>query len=297
VKVLFISSMYHKPGRFYAGDKIHRLAVELMRVGVEVQVVCPIPRFERPRLRGGDPASGPPPHVGSEPLCVDGVSIRYLGFPNLPLGLLAGAHVGVLRWYILRAIEKLRPAFPFQLIHAHRLFPTGFAAMQIADALSIPLVASAVGSDVHTDPSRNRAIRTRTKDTIRKSGAVLAVSRTLANQIEALETPRRPVRVVYRGVDVDRFAARSSKHDLRVHLGLPLEGLGICTVGRLVRAKGILELFGAFEQLATEFPHLWLSVIGEGPLRAQLESEIVSKGLEGRVFWRALEPMTKSRTG
>jgi len=290
VKVLFISSMYHKPGRFYAGDKIHRLAVELTRIGVEVQVICPIARFARPTPARGGPSAGHLPPASGRPLLIDGVPIWYVRFPNLPLGLLPGVHATVLGRYLTRAVEQLRPEFPFQLIHAHRLFPTGYAALQIAEASQLPIVVSAVGSDVHTHPLRNRGIRERTQATIRRSGAVLAVSGELAGQIQALETPDRPVRVIYRGVDVERFTPNSPPQELRARLGLPSAGLGLCTVANLIRPKGILELLVAFERLTQEFPTLWLSVVGDGPLRAHLESEILSMGLSDRVFLAGSRP-------
>jgi glycosyltransferase involved in cell wall biosynthesis len=146
---------------------------------------------------------------------------------------------------------------------------------------------------VHTNPRRNGGIRRLTQAAIRESSAVFAVSTGLAQQIEDLATPAEPVRVIYRGVDFDRFSPAPPSPELRARLGLPTTGVGICTVARLTREKGVFELLGAFEQLARDFPSLWLALVGDGPLRTELERLIRSRGLTGRVFLAGDRPHTE----
>lgn len=79
----------------------------------------------------------------------------------------------------------------------------------------------------------------------------------------------------------------------RIYNGLPLEQLGYCVtgreagsllaVGRLVEKKGFLTLIDACLQLATWDTSFVCSIVGEGPLRPELERRILDHRLGGRV--------------
>jgi teichuronic acid biosynthesis glycosyltransferase TuaC len=289
VKVLFLTSMYHKPGRDYAGATIHRQALELGKLGVEVRVVCPLPRFRRRRGRS-DPYSELLRLGTTE---VDGVRVTYLPYLNFPLGLSPRVHAALLYRRLARVVGSIRDTFAFDLIHAHRLFPTAYVSSLLARDAAIPLVSSAVGSDVHTHPSRNRGIRTLTQKAIERSDVVVSVSRDLADQVEELAAPARPVRVVYRGVDFAQFVPAEPSREAKVRLGLPPEGVGICTVGRLVREKGVFDLVEAMDLMRDHPRAPWLVMVGEGPARGALESEIQRRGLQDRILLVGAQPHRK----
>ena len=285
MKVLFLSSMYQRPGGTYSGGAVHRQAVELQNRGVEVRVLCPIPRFVRP---GTGTAAG---SVGRDATReVDGITVTYLRYPNLPLGVAPGAHASLLHRYLEGPLRRLRRSFPFELIHAHRLFPTGYVALRLAREFDLPGVISAVGSDVHTHPKRNRGIGRRTEDAINAADAVLAVSQDLADQIHDLARPTRPVQVVHMGVDTDRFSPAPASPEIRAALGLPTEGVGICSVCRLVTEKGLNELLEAFERISNDHPRTWLAIVGDGPLRDELKSRMRTRNPGGRVFLVGARP-------
>lgn len=291
MKVLVLSSMYHKPGGTYAGLAIHRQTVQSVREGAEVRVLCPVPRFSRGALLDPFGRRNPLLRVGATR--TDGVHITYLPFPNVPIGVLPGVQSLILGGCIRREMTRIRREFPFELIHAHQLFPAGHVATGMAKRFNVPVVVSAVGSDVHTHPRRNQGILRRTRSAISESDEVTAVSRGLAAQVNRLADTRKPVRVIYRGVDTERFSPVPHAAQVRSRLGLPISGLGICTVGRLVRAKGILELLDAFESLAHRFPDSWLSLVGDGPLKRMVEDRIGSGTLSGRVYMARARPQTE----
>ena len=58
----------------------------------------------------------------------------------------------------------------------------------------------------------------------------------------------------------------------------------LLAVGRLVEQKGFDWLLAAFCELAQKHPRWDLVILGEGPLRAELEGAARSARLEGRVF-------------
>src|SRR5260370_37271 len=85
------------------------------------------------------------------------VNVSYYDYPALPLisrplnGWMAS---GVL----LPHIRRFAPDLIFSFI----LYPYGYAALEIASALSVPVVAMGIGSDCHSIGDRFSAMQTRT---------------------------------------------------------------------------------------------------------------------------------------
>src|SRR5262249_33602201 len=107
--------------------------------------------------------------------------------------------------------------------------------------------------------------------------AVMAVTCTDCNRqhlISAYGGDPGKVRVVYHGLDVDRFrpAPRSTRTE-------PI----ILSVGRLVEQKGFDCLIRACADLAAEGHQFQCRIIGDGPMRPQLEALGAELGLNGRV--------------
>lgn len=61
-------------------------------------------------------------------------------------------------------------------------------------------------------------------------------------------------------------------------------GRRVVAVGRLVAQKGFDLLLQAFARLQGRYPDWSLVIVGEGPLRAELEGLVERLGLSGRVF-------------
>jgi glycosyltransferase involved in cell wall biosynthesis len=82
--------------------------------------------------------------------------------------------------------------------------------------------------------------------------------------------------VVHCGVDTDALSPVSANGD---RAGRPLE---VVCVGRLVSVKGQLVLLEAVAELAAEGIDLRVVLVGDGPMRAELERAVLALGLEGR---------------
>jgi phosphatidylinositol alpha-1,6-mannosyltransferase len=104
----------------------------------------------------------------------------------------------------------------------------------------------------------------------RRASALLANSRNTALKLEALGVPVRKVRIVYPGVDVERFAGQSGAGSLRRRLAPKGEPL-LLTVGRLQRRKGQDLVIKALAFLKNDFPSMRYVIVGTGEERGRLE--------------------------
>jgi glycosyltransferase involved in cell wall biosynthesis len=95
--------------------------------------------------------------------------------------------------------------------------------------------------------------------------------------------------VVRSGIELDRFGhPRIPSAEMRRQLGLPENGLVVGSVTRLSPQKAPLDLIAAFSHVQRQFPDAWFVVVGDGPLRPEVEASIQQLGLTGRVILTGL---------
>lgn len=109
----------------------------------------------------------------------------------------------------------------------------------------------------------------------RGSRAIVVNSHDVANYIvRHYRAPRDRIRVVYNGIDIDRFHP----------VGVAGEAPGpIVTVGRLVGQKNHDLFLRAAAALAQQATAVRFTLVGDGPLRATLEATAHSLGIGERV--------------
>ncbi|MCZ6599788.1 MAG: glycosyltransferase, partial [Acidobacteria bacterium] len=185
---------------------------------------------------------------------------------------------------------------------ASGLRPSAITAVRRAMAATRPHVVHAHTSSAHTlallaARGRRRPLRVVTRRLARVPGAspvarwkygeavdlFIAVSRAVRRDLVAGGV--RPDRVVVApsAIDPARFTSPPSRQVSLAALGLPPEARLIGTLGSLVRQKNQSDLVAAFGLLAPGHPRLHLVILGEGPLRGDLEAQVERLGLSGRV--------------
>jgi glycosyltransferase involved in cell wall biosynthesis len=86
------------------------------------------------------------------------------------------------------------------------------------------------------------------------------------------------------GIELERFGHPTvSPDEMRSRLGLPLQSLIVGSVTRLSDQKAPLDLVHMFARVAAQAPDAILVIVGDGPLRPQVEALIRELGLAGRV--------------
>jgi glycosyltransferase involved in cell wall biosynthesis len=121
-----------------------------------------------------------------------------------------------------------------------------------------------------------------------QASAVLVVSRPLQDYVNSLGVASERVHVIPNGVDAGLFRPGPPGSDERARWGLS-SGLVLGYVGGLRRWHGVDALPALLERLVPRYPDLQLVIVGDGPLRGELEQRLREAGLHRRaVFTGAL---------
>jgi glycosyltransferase involved in cell wall biosynthesis len=107
--------------------------------------------------------------------------------------------------------------------------------------------------------------------------------------LDALEredgADRARLRVIGNGVDCERFAPldRTRRDAVRDELGVPRDALLFCCVASFTPVKRHADLLDAFARLRFQEPRAHLLLVGDGPLRADVEARGRAPGVRGAV--------------
>ena len=166
------------------------------------------------------------------------------------------------------AIRRQRP----DVIHAHWMIPQGIvalAARALAGAGRTPLVCTSHGADLFALRGR---LASRLKARVLQGAAALTVV-SVVMKTHALRLGAEPgkVRVMPMGVDArERFFPDGS---------VERAACEVLFVGRLVEKKGVAHLLRAFARVKQSIPEARLTVIGAGPLQAELRALATELGI------------------
>jgi glycosyltransferase involved in cell wall biosynthesis len=95
---------------------------------------------------------------------------------------------------------------------------------------------------------------------------------------------------IFSGFELGPFLNATNDSDLRHRLGLDETHFVIGKIGRLFRLKGHADLLTVFATILPKAPHARLLFVGDGVLRGELESQVRSLGLDGKVIFTGLVP-------
>lgn len=266
----------------YAGNFIAEQASALVSLGVQVSVVTFVPFAPWPltllRAKWKHFAELPAHYSWRN------VPVTVFRYPTLPRNMSLALSSRIMEMLLLRHVRKARP----RLIHAHFAYPTGLAAVKSAKQEGIPIVLTVHGSDIHTLPKVADRYHDGVVFSLQAADIVLAVSDSLRGAAVTL-SGRHDINVHRIGIDLQCFAAsernsaRSAIPELsRVH------GPIVLFVGNLLESKGVLDLIRAFHEIRDTGAHLVL--VGEGPLRAEVERQVRAFHMQEQVHLLGARP-------
>lgn len=169
-------------------------------------------------------------------------------------------------------------------LYAHFLHTPASVARYAALMTGLPWAASAHAKDIWTIPDWEK------HEKLAEMDWLVTCTAFGARHLRDLAPAPERVRLLYHGLDLQRFAAAPAGSDAANSRdgSDPAQPVRLLSIGRAVEKKGYDLLLDA---LATLPPHLhWrLTHVGGGPLRAALERQAAALGIDDRIDWRGAE--------
>lgn len=125
---------------------------------------------------------------------------------------------------------------------------------------------------------KHRVARRIVLRTLRRADAVVCQSNAMRMDLEELLGASANLQVISNPIDVRRVASVVDERPTALR-GAP----ALVAVGRLTRQKGFDLLLPAVARVRQRFPHLHLTILGDGPDRASLEALARRLGIAGAV--------------
>lgn len=87
------------------------------------------------------------------------------------------------------------------------------------------------------------------------------------------------------GIDLSEYTFPLDNTNKKEALGIPKENINITCVTTFKKGKGLVELILAFESLCKQYPKLSLLLVGDGPLRQELEDRVQKLSSSAHIFF------------
>lgn len=199
-----------------------------------------------------------------------GIRVAELEMAKSPVGFVCG-------YLALRQfIRELRP----DVIHSHMIHANLLARL-VRLSINVPrLVCTAHSTN---EGGRLRMMAYRLTDFL--ADVSTNVSREAVEAFEAKgAVPRGQMLAVLNGIDCDVFSPDvQPRLEIREVLSVDRDPMVFIAVGRLFEAKDYPNLLTAFAEVSASLPNSFLWIVGDGPLRVELENMSGDLGLAERV--------------
>lgn len=279
MRILALTNLYPNPFQPTRAT-FNRQQFRALAARHAVEVISPISWVDEFAAR----RKGAPALPRNRQVVCDGIHVthpRYIYPPKI----LRSRYGHFFRRSVRSAFQRSCAEFKPDIVLAPWAYPDGWAAVELSKQAGVPVVIKVHGCDIlgagaglDGDPPRKR----RTVDALQRADGVIAVSRHLAETMVGMGVSGDKIRVVYDGIDPSVFYP-APVAEARARLGLPVDTPMILFIGNLVPVKGIETLLGACARLAQNGVQFTANLIGQGPLKSKLESQIRRLGLTDRV--------------
>lgn len=270
MKVLYITTMYPIPKYPQKGIFCHEQVKALKELGVEVDVVVPIPFYDR--------------EVTVKEWTYEGVKIKYIRFFKLP-GARDFHKTGNALYRVLRRKLDLGQ---YDIYHADAAMPTGHAIKLASERFGKPFVVHGHGLDVFLGESyaglRNcDKIIAGCEQVYQKADAVIGVSQKVLDKIQSKLDIKGKAFVAYNGVDIKKFIPTEKDR-----LG---DVIRIISIGNLIPLKGHEYTLRAIRQLIDQgCKNIHFTLLGRGELEGDLKNLAQDLGIQDYVTFAGYVP-------
>jgi len=168
----------------------------------------------------------------------------------------------------------------YDVVHVHLPHPVGAASYLCSKKPHRHRLIVTYHSDVVRQRFLNQFYQPVVAELLARADVVIATSPNLKDLSRTLAPFREKCRVVPYGLDLDVFSANAEREAIAARLRARFAGRRVALgVGRLIYYKGFEQAIHALESL----PDVQLVLIGDGPLRGELEALARARGVAERV--------------
>lgn len=201
--------------------------------------------------------------------------IRELGIPVTDLAMTSPWRVTAF-WRLYRLLRRERP----YLLHTW-LFHANIPGRMIGRLAGVPIIITGRRGMRIGGPRRELI----TRFTAALDDRVVAVCQ-MVRQAEIRQAGGKPEKIItiYNGVDPEKYK-NSAREDVRQRWGIEADAALLGAVGRLHPVKGLADLLQAVAGLRSAYPHVRLLLVGDGPLRAELERQAAALDISETVIF------------
>lgn len=193
-------------------------------------------------------------------------------------------------WKVYRLIRAGR----YHIVHTH-MSKAGVIGRWAARLAGTPYIVHTLHSLVFHDYQPwlvNRAWRLIKKLCVPATDHFISVSRLIAEKaVAAGIAPTERFTTIYSGMELDWFlSARGDGAAVRRELGIPAGAPVVGKIARLFPLKGHAELLAALPEVVRRHPDVRVLLVGDGVLRAELESRAAELGIRENLVFAGMVP-------
>jgi glycosyltransferase involved in cell wall biosynthesis len=196
-------------------------------------------------------------------------------------------------WQAVKALKKLFRERKFDVVHTHSS-KAGVVGRAAAWKAKVPFVCHTVhGQAFHAyeTPLKNFIYKASERWAAKRCHKIYAVAQAMIDQcVEANVAPREKYKVVYSGMEIERFLNSKPEPELREQLGIPADAIVLGTVARLFPLKGYEYIIPAAEKICKQHPKVHFLIIGNGPMKDEMDADIAKLGLTEHFHFSGLVP-------
>ncbi|HUS65773.1 MAG TPA: glycosyltransferase [Kofleriaceae bacterium] len=283
MRILFLSALYSTPRRPGRGVGNARI-LHAMRRHADVRVMAPVSWY--PPLLRNHPSARADAETPVRDRDDDGSTVlhpRTLHVPRVGRSLYAGLYAASVFAPLLAEVRRFRP----DVLLSAWAYPDGTAAAALGALLRLPTVVRIMGSDINTI-ARLPGRRGQITWAMRQVDRVIAVSRALAREVEALGTRADRVSVIPTGVDQTIFHPHD-RAEARREVGAAGDEQVVVVPGRLSPEKGVHHFVDAMARLG-DGARVRALIVGDGQDAAALAEQAKRLGLGERITFAGFQP-------
>lgn len=188
----------------------------------------------------------------------------------------------------------LQAAGPYDIVHSHLQHYNGFV-MRLASAYGVPVRIAHSHNDTSAIDADASLVRKGYLRLSKRWIARFATCKVAASQqagLSLFDTPgiRNQWSILQYGADLKPFMAPVDRASIRAELGIPIDAFVIGHVGRFAEQKNHQFFVRVAAEIASRDESAHFVLVGDGPLRRSIESQIAQSQLSHRFSLLGVRP-------